>query len=297
MENCPIHVKQDVDIWSLGCVFSEVATWVVCNWKNVLEYRNQRRYETELHGRFRTGDYCFHDGQDGLLKCVDHNHHELDTRHVQAHDYVTTHVLKLVKDDMLRPSFNNGRRPASWLYGEADTMLKMVKEGLKPTPASTESVDSPGSNVSHPSSPALNTARPAPISPPPQHQYRPSEPNGGYFVPRKPSKRKDLSPDALGSQRDYPQASGGYHSTTIHDTATEDQMPQYFMDPFQSPNENQLQHRDPLPVWPVEEALRWRRVEKDRKNNEVVHMPTEQRLDDLAKRDHVRGLSPLFYTS
>ena len=216
IEHYSLNVKRDVDIWSLGCVLSEVATWVVCNWKNVLEYRNQRRDETERTGRFRSGDYCFHDGQDGLLKCVDHNHDELVVRYVKAHDYVTEHVLKLVQDAMLKPSFNNGRRSALWLYGEADTKLKMVKgELMKPAPVSTTSVVSSESSVWHPSSPTLNTPRPplgnGPLNfnPPPQPPYHPDETNSRLFVPRILSNRDESSRDTTGNQRDHPRDFSG----------------------------------------------------------------------------------------
>ena len=291
IERKSINVKQSVDIWSLGCVFSEVATWVVCNWKNVIEYRNQRRDETERNGRFISGDYCFHDGQDGLLKCVDYNHDELVDPHLEAHDYITKHVLKLVKDHMLTPSYNNGRQSAKWLYTEAEFKLKMVKRDVLPS----------GSKVWHP---PFHTPEPVPIpgplnfDPPPQParpttQHSPPltqapEPLSGYI--------HDNSPGANIKNPLTQNTSDGYFGTAIHSTANEDQISQQLRNHDQSPNENQLQHHYSPPVWPVEEALHWRRVEKDRNNNEVVHIPNENRLDDVKDRDHVRKISPLLYT-
>ncbi|KAL8793424.1 MAG: hypothetical protein Q9195_004010 [Heterodermia aff. obscurata] len=130
IENENLTVKRDVDIWSLGCVLSVVCTWVVYNWTYVEEYSKRRRIEVKKTGRFTEEDDCFHNGKDELLNCVDQNHNEL-AKDVRARDYITKKVLKMIKEDMLRPSqISDARRKARYLCHEVEKMIREAEAEL-----------------------------------------------------------------------------------------------------------------------------------------------------------------------
>ena len=67
-------VGQAVDVWSLGCVFSEVSCWTNLGWSGLSTYRNNRR-KAEKRPDLDQHD-CFHDG-DKRLKLVDQLHDSL----------------------------------------------------------------------------------------------------------------------------------------------------------------------------------------------------------------------------
>ena len=115
-----LAIRQNVDIWSLGCVISEVATWVGRNWNSVQEYRRQRTIATQRLSGFGKGDCCFHDGRDESLPAVNQNHTEL-RKDVRPSDYVTKPILDMVKNDMLRSS--DGRRAASYIYKQSKQLI------------------------------------------------------------------------------------------------------------------------------------------------------------------------------
>lgn len=164
-------VKQNVDVYSLGCVLSVVATWVAKNWLTVLEYRERRRQEIERKGGFRDGDDFFHNGQDDLLNTVVSHHAEL-TSVLRHCDYVTNSVLKMVKDDMLRSSNSGGRKAARCLQRQSERIIEDAQAQYNKTrPVSSSSSHMPSSSP-HVSSNTLYTHEPAMIPP------QPPQPNG-----------------------------------------------------------------------------------------------------------------------
>ncbi|KAL8706255.1 MAG: hypothetical protein Q9201_000692 [Fulgogasparrea decipioides] len=50
LERSRLQVPQNVDIWSMGCIFSEIATWVTEGYPKVLEYRRRRTIEVQRKG-------------------------------------------------------------------------------------------------------------------------------------------------------------------------------------------------------------------------------------------------------
>ena len=68
-------VERSVDIWSLGCVLSEAATWSVHGRRRLLEYRRHRRKEVQDILGSGAGD-AFHDGS-RVLPAVVENHVQL----------------------------------------------------------------------------------------------------------------------------------------------------------------------------------------------------------------------------
>ena len=91
-------MRPDVDIWSIGCVFSEAAVWSRFGWNRVLEYRRQRQNDVkELLDL--DGEYLFHDGHTVLRIVQDiHEHIAKSARDI---DRVTIKILRFVDHDML----------------------------------------------------------------------------------------------------------------------------------------------------------------------------------------------------
>ena len=98
IERVRFQVNQKVDIWSLGCVFSEAAVWLVYGKDHLLEYRRRRGNETEQIKGFRDGN-CFHDGEN-VLTTVKTIHKTLPAD-VRLCDRVTRRIVNMVTDEML----------------------------------------------------------------------------------------------------------------------------------------------------------------------------------------------------
>ncbi|KAF2434232.1 kinase-like protein [Tothia fuscella] len=109
----PIRVSQAVDIWSLGCVFSMAATWVVFGPQGIRQYNRVRAdaihrvletrsrgcqpiYEPTIH----EGDY-FHDGERVLEEVT--QWHRILVEAARKTDFMTTQVIRLIDEHMLVP--------------------------------------------------------------------------------------------------------------------------------------------------------------------------------------------------
>ena len=104
-ETCPLIVKQDVDIWSAGCVFSEAATWASFGHEKVREYRRRRKEEVRDRGGAH-GEHVFHH-EGAPLKVVEEFHQGIISRR-QSLDAVTRPVLATLVGMMLQTT---GSRP------------------------------------------------------------------------------------------------------------------------------------------------------------------------------------------
>ncbi|PVH68936.1 hypothetical protein DL98DRAFT_627424 [Cadophora sp. DSE1049] len=110
------------DIWSLGCVLSEAATWIVLGTPGVEQFSRlrsealnelctaQERQKVEsqaIHHENipRRGDY-FHDGRN-VLKVVTSWHRHLRSS-LRRSDTITSKILDLVDKDLLPPPFPGG---------------------------------------------------------------------------------------------------------------------------------------------------------------------------------------------
>ncbi|KAK6824952.1 hypothetical protein PG987_012446 [Apiospora arundinis] len=96
---------QKIDIWSLGCVFSVAATWVVLGRQGVWVYEKLRQnairqLRESSSGKQPTADDAFHDGQEVLVAVTAwHNHLRSSMR---KSDTITSKILDLVDTEMLR---------------------------------------------------------------------------------------------------------------------------------------------------------------------------------------------------
>ncbi|KAF2726702.1 hypothetical protein EJ04DRAFT_173330 [Polyplosphaeria fusca] len=126
------EVTQSVDIWSVGCVLSMAATWVVLGFQGVYQFKIVRQKAVEnfrnsaQHSSERTiepGDF-FHNGVDLLPEVKQwHQYVRSAARHT---DYITRDILDFVEKNLLVPK---NRMPAEKLYkGLQDVLLNCHKE-------------------------------------------------------------------------------------------------------------------------------------------------------------------------
>lgn len=98
-------VTQGFDIWSLGCVFSEAATWILLGPRGVKQYRYARKSIansskvdsislTEI-----TGDDCFHNNESISQAVIDW--HEYLKHSLRQGDKVTGAIIDLIEKRML----------------------------------------------------------------------------------------------------------------------------------------------------------------------------------------------------
>ena len=129
MERSQINVKQAVDIWSLGCVFSEVAVWVVHDKDRLEAYRQMRQDETKQVFEFKDGR-AFHDGEK-VLQSVGIIHKEV-LQNIRRSDHVTRSVVEKMITEMLdevdgRPNTQQLWRKSHHILIDAQTKLKSAK--------------------------------------------------------------------------------------------------------------------------------------------------------------------------
>jgi hypothetical protein len=115
-------VPRSIDIWSLGCVFSVAASWIVLGSQGILQFTEVREMaisnlpaQSEEPG----GDY-FHDGTNVLPGVL--QWHEYLRNACRKSDPVTSEVLQLVDQKMLRAK-GNERIDAADLWNELQRIL------------------------------------------------------------------------------------------------------------------------------------------------------------------------------
>lgn len=106
------YLTWKADIFSMGAVMSDVATWVVLGQEGRKLYHEQRLKETNSLPGFRESGYegTFHNGA-GPLDCVTATH-ELIRRSLPPWDKITNLVLDVIDSEML----TSRRRPAKNLH-------------------------------------------------------------------------------------------------------------------------------------------------------------------------------------
>lgn len=119
-----------MDIWSLGCVWSEVAVWIIKGYAGLEQYRTDRRAATESEGVSNSG--CFHDGT-AVLGCVTETHNQLRFG-LSDEDYLTGNVWTGLISKMLDE--RSSARPASLelcreTFKRLDDAKKQFKESAE----------------------------------------------------------------------------------------------------------------------------------------------------------------------
>ncbi|ERF73563.1 hypothetical protein EPUS_07497 [Endocarpon pusillum Z07020] len=128
-----VRGSRSIDIWSLGCVFSVTATWVVYGNQGLEQFAELRSAAINRISPNRTtsqeagiviGSDCFHDGQ-AVLEDVLHWHKFL-RRGIRGSDTITGQVLQLVEEKMLLKDASS-RISAQDLCEELQGILQSVQ--------------------------------------------------------------------------------------------------------------------------------------------------------------------------
>ncbi|KAL9043640.1 MAG: hypothetical protein Q9214_003179 [Letrouitia sp. 1 TL-2023] len=119
-------VDQSIDIWSLGCIYSVIATWIANDKYMVYEYADQRRTQYNELTPF-SGRDCFHDG-DKVLPIV-MEHHQNMKSDLRRSDQTTAPVLDDLVKKMLFKA--NGRPSARNICAWSHEIIQNSEQTLK----------------------------------------------------------------------------------------------------------------------------------------------------------------------
>jgi hypothetical protein len=130
-----VKVDQSCDIWSVGCVLSMAATWVVLGNQGIYQYNivRQKAIRTVVERSagaeqrdINPGDF-FHNGKDVLPEIKQwHQYLRSVARHT---DHITNRILDLVEEHLL---VAQNRMSAEDLYKRLQTLLEETKKDSIP---------------------------------------------------------------------------------------------------------------------------------------------------------------------
>jgi serine/threonine protein kinase len=119
-------VKQSSDVWSLGCIYSEAARWLVGGKSGLGKYREERCNEMDRYPFF--GIDIFHDYQQRLSAV--HTSADIVKSSLRNDDMVTRQVLKSMVEEMLSTEADT-RPTAAMLCHKAIEIRRLAWEGLQ----------------------------------------------------------------------------------------------------------------------------------------------------------------------
>lgn len=126
VQNVPINISRKVDVWSLACIFSEIAAWVGHGSRRVEQYRIERQEEVAKKLSNPEDGDLFHDGEK-VLEAVENCHRSIDhSRRVD--DFITPKVVKVIGDMMEDHKF---RIDALQAHNKAEKAIRAATEDLK----------------------------------------------------------------------------------------------------------------------------------------------------------------------
>ncbi|CZR56655.1 uncharacterized protein PAC_06544 [Phialocephala subalpina] len=117
-----IKVDAIVDVFSLGCILSEVAIWIAGGKNWLLEYREARRNATGQIPDFHDGD-CFHNGTT-MLPIVEEWHRSVVDKQNSTSDVFTPELIPMI-EEMLQDEKHRGDAKSFCIkaYGSFATAL------------------------------------------------------------------------------------------------------------------------------------------------------------------------------
>ena len=297
-ESTPLPVTQEVDMWSIGCVFSEVAVWAHHGWKKVKEYRRQRNSEIEIKGGGPDEHFFHWDGR--LLDAVNNIHQDM-TGGPFFKDFLTRSVLERLVVNMLqhksRPYAKLVFEMSERLVQEFETRLGVSVDKLERI-ANGELVRSDEAraktgnslqvaNEHYRSHAEENLSLKKPV-PPDDNSTPPPPPSSPSSSSRSSTPRHHQSSASQNDKRfsnpakEIPQP-GGLISTVVPDPPP----PSTTAKTHEDSSQQHVQQRPEEPERPtlsIDEGHAWK---EKKKNGGVAVLPGYENLTSLDRRDHV----------
>ena len=298
-DSVPLQVTKAVDMWSIGCVYSEVAVWAHHGGKRVLEYRRQRSDEIEAKGGGQ-GEHVFHwDGS--LLAAVNIIHQDMLGK-TAVKDLLTRSVLDRLVDEMLqhgsRPYAKNVYEKSKRLVQDNEKRLGVSVNELGRS-ANGDSMDSDEArtrtrsslqvpNGHYRSHAERNPSLEEPFPPGDSSTPTPSSPSSPSSSSRSSPQRHHQKSASQSNKRFSNRAEGISQPDGQTSTVTPDPPPSSTIAKTHgNPSQQHVQQPQEGPVRPtlsIDEGHAWK---KKKKNEEVVVLPGGENLTSLDRRDHV----------
>lgn len=121
-QSVPLQITTAVDIWSLGCVFSEAAVWAHDGWPRVKEYRRQRSLEIETRAGIK-GEQIFH-WDNRILNTVQEAH-----RNILSRTSVSHRVVREIAEQLILNMLQHKERPDA--ISAADKATRIIEHRAK----------------------------------------------------------------------------------------------------------------------------------------------------------------------
>lgn len=298
-ESSPLQVTQAVDIWSIGCVFSEGSVWAHHGWRRVVEYRRQRSVEIKAKGGDE-GEHMFH--VDGNLLDAVHNIHEDILGKSLTSGHITQSVLdRLVGEMLLR---DESRPHAKWVF---DKSKRLITEAEKKYGISVAGLAGNSSGMLiNVKEAAIKTRSPPQVPhehfrsraegelplgeplPPDDDDSSPSSSSSSSRSQSSPRRHHHKSASQGSKSRSIrameSPPTGGQGSHVVPDLLT---LPSTATNTQESSPPQHVQQRQEEPLRPtlsINEGHAWK---KKKKAGEIAVLPGEENLTSLDQRDHV----------
>ena len=143
MTDTKVSVPRCVDIWSLGCIYSEVATWIGHGWLRVEQYRKQRQMEAQQKLNDPEIGDLFHDGENVLDAVEDSHASVLESRRID--DFITRRMVKDVISEMLESQ--RVRMDAPQVYNKAHKSFVAANKELEAFRSKRSSFQPPSDEI------------------------------------------------------------------------------------------------------------------------------------------------------
>ncbi|KAB2577294.1 hypothetical protein DBV05_g4043 [Lasiodiplodia theobromae] len=269
-----LRVTKSVDIWSLGSVYSESATWLVLGKEGLEQYRADRKAETDKIRDFKDHG-CFHDGEK-ILESVESTHIKIVASKRKT-DHITRNVLETMVQDMLGEE--NVRPNAQQLWLKSQRLLRQANDARQNSKWSS-TTESPTSSRN----PTLTQEPPVGGSVAPQDRStsisrRSTRTGHGNFTGE--NKRIEHSPERMST--DSPDNESPPNIDTPVDTRDPGRPESWFR------AQSLVYRPKPNPEWSVDAAWLWKETQRNRKFMEGKTAPEggERYMDLINERDHV----------
>lgn len=131
MERSRLQVPQSADVFSLGCILSEVVTWVTAGPPQLCEYRRRRSEEAYSISR-QTKEALFH-WKNRILDTVVQTHQQM-LHNSRKNDDVTSNVIHRLIKGMLITDIH-ARAQASYFLTVGSNILNEAHEALRRVPS------------------------------------------------------------------------------------------------------------------------------------------------------------------